>query len=105
MSTIIGVDIGTSVTKAVAFDGTGGALASASRRSHLDMLPGGRVEQDLGDVVAGVGDVVREAAAAVGRPPDAVALTGQGTVCGCGTPRAARCGPLSRGWTRGPRTW
>ncbi|MFL0028300.1 FGGY family carbohydrate kinase [Streptomyces sp. NBUL23] len=78
MSTIIGVDIGTSVTKAVAYDGAGGALASASRRSRLDMLPGGRVEQDLDDVVAGVGDVVREVAAAVGRTPDAVALTGQG---------------------------
>ncbi|MEV5581070.1 FGGY-family carbohydrate kinase [Streptomyces parvus] len=78
MRTIIGVDIGTSVTKAVAFDEGGGALASASRRSHLEMLPGGRVEQDLDDVVSGVGDVVREVAAKLGQLPDSVALTGQG---------------------------
>ncbi|MDX5573670.1 carbohydrate kinase [Streptomyces griseus] len=78
MSTIIGVDIGTSVIKAVAFDGTGDGLAAASRRSHVEMLSGGRVEQDLDEVVAGVVDVVREVAAAIGRTPDAVALTGQG---------------------------
>lgn len=78
MRTIIGVDIGTSVTKAVAFDEGGAALACASRRSHLEMLPGGRVEQDLDDVVSGVGAVVREVAAQLGRLPDAVALTGQG---------------------------
>ncbi|WP_286157759.1 FGGY family carbohydrate kinase, partial [Streptomyces griseus] len=78
MSTIIGVDIGTSVIKAVAFGGTGDRLASASRRSHVEMLSGGRVEQDLDEVVAGVVDVVREVAAAIGRTPDAVALTGQG---------------------------
>ncbi|MDQ0988687.1 FGGY-family carbohydrate kinase [Streptomyces sp. V2I9] len=78
MSTIIGVDIGTSVTKAVAFDETGGALTAAVRRSHVEMLPGGRVEQDLDDVEAGVGEVVREVATAIGGPPEAVALTGQG---------------------------
>ncbi len=80
MSTIIGVDIGTSVTKAVAYDGAGGALASASRRSRLDMLPGGRVEQDLDDVVAGVGDVVREVAAALVEPGMSVMLDDSTTV-------------------------
>ncbi|MFI1191218.1 FGGY family carbohydrate kinase [Streptomyces californicus] len=78
MGAIIGVDIGTSVTKAVAFDEAGGARAAAVRRSHVAMLSGGRVEQDLDDVVAGVGEVVREVAGALGGPPDAVALTGQG---------------------------
>ncbi|MFD3908740.1 carbohydrate kinase [Streptomyces sp. CB04723] len=78
MGTIIGVDIGTSVTKAVAFDEEGGARAAAVRRSHVAMLSGGRVEQDLDDVVAGVGEVVREVAGAIGGTPDAVALTGQG---------------------------
>ncbi|WP_097900086.1 FGGY-family carbohydrate kinase [Streptomyces sp. b94] len=78
MGTIIGVDIGTSVTKAVAFDEEGGARAAAVRRSHVAMLSGGRVEQDLDDVVAGVGEVVREVAGAIGGMPDAVALTGQG---------------------------
>ncbi|MGW4028364.1 FGGY family carbohydrate kinase [Streptomyces sp. NPDC004838] len=78
MSTVVGVDIGTSVTKAVMFDDKGRPLASASRRSPLDRLSGGRVEQDLDTVVADVCDVVREVTSAVSRPPDAVALTGQG---------------------------
>ncbi|WP_328379970.1 carbohydrate kinase [Streptomyces sp. NBC_00440] len=78
MSAIIGVDIGTSVTKAVAFDSEGQPLATATRRSHLERLPGGRVEQDLDDVVRTVAEVVRETAAALPAPPSAVALTGQG---------------------------
>lgn len=69
MSQIIGVDIGTSVTKAVAFGADGAVLHCAVRRSTLIRHPGGRVEQDLEEVVGGVAEVVREAA---------VALTGQG---------------------------
>ncbi|OEJ62136.1 carbohydrate kinase [Streptomyces agglomeratus] len=78
MSVIIGVDIGTSVTKAVAFDGEGIPLASATRRSSVVRLSGGRVEQDLDDVVRTVAEVVRETAAALPEPPLALALTGQG---------------------------
>ncbi len=104
MGTIIGVDIGTSVTKAVAFDEEGGARAAAVRRSHVAMLSGGRVEQDLDDVVAGVGEVVREVAGAIGGTPDAVALTGQGDGLWL---RDERGRPVRRspGWTRGPRSW
>lgn len=78
MSVIIGVDIGTSVTKAVAFDSSGAPLGSADRRSHLHRLSGSRVEQDLDDVVRTVAEVVRETAAALPEPPTALALTGQG---------------------------
>ncbi|MGX1885145.1 FGGY family carbohydrate kinase [Streptomyces sp. NPDC055287] len=78
MSVIIGVDIGTSVTKAVAFDSEGAALATATRRSSVVRLSGGRVEQDLDDVVRTVAEVVRETAAALAGPPVALALTGQG---------------------------
>ncbi|MEV8565270.1 FGGY-family carbohydrate kinase [Streptomyces sp. NPDC051322] len=78
MSVLIGVDIGTSVTKAVAFDSGGTQLASAARRSRLTQLPGGRVEQDLDDVVRTVVEVVRETVAALAGPPAALALTGQG---------------------------
>lgn len=78
MTVIIGVDIGTSVTKAVAFDGEGISLASATRRSSVVRLSGGRVEQDLDDVVRTVAEVVRETAAALPGPPVALALTGQG---------------------------
>ncbi|MFD8624825.1 FGGY family carbohydrate kinase [Streptomyces hygroscopicus] len=77
-SVIIGVDIGTSVTKAVAFGRDGRAVASASRPSRLNRLPGGRVEQDLEDVLRTVGEVCREVAAALPVPPAALALTGQG---------------------------
>ncbi|WP_434587611.1 FGGY family carbohydrate kinase [Streptomyces sp. A5-4] len=78
MSVIIGVDIGTSVTKAVAFDSEGTPLASAARRSRLDRLSGSRVEQDIDDVVRTVAEVVRETTAALSEPPVALALTGQG---------------------------
>ncbi|MFJ8232947.1 FGGY family carbohydrate kinase [Streptomyces sp. NPDC094448] len=78
MSTVLGVDIGTSVTKAVLFDEEGVPLASAARPSRLDRLPGGRVEQDPDDVVASVRSVVRRVVSAAGRPPEALALTGQG---------------------------
>ncbi|WP_063727642.1 FGGY-family carbohydrate kinase [Streptomyces sp. RTd22] len=78
MRMIIGVDVGTSVTKAVAFDRDGVAHASAARPSRLDRLPGGRVEQDLEDVLRTVAEVVREVAAALPGPPAALALTGQG---------------------------
>ncbi len=74
----IGVDIGTSVTKAVAYGPDDTPLASASRASRLDRLPGGRVEQDFQDVLRTVAEVVRETAARLPVPPAALALTGQG---------------------------
>ncbi|MEU4965112.1 FGGY-family carbohydrate kinase [Streptomyces smyrnaeus] len=75
---IIGVDIGTSVTKAVAFARDGSRLHAAARRSTLLREPGGIVEQDLEEVLAGVAEVVREVGAALPGPPAALALTGQG---------------------------
>jgi xylulokinase/erythritol kinase len=74
----IGVDIGTSVTKAVAYGPDDTPLASACRGSRLDRLSGGRVEQDLEDVLRTVAEVVRETAARLPVPPAALALTGQG---------------------------
>ena len=44
---LIGVDAGTSVIKAVAFDLTGAQLAVASRRNSYATLPNGGVEQDM----------------------------------------------------------
>ncbi|MGP3990943.1 FGGY family carbohydrate kinase [Streptomyces sp. 3N207] len=75
---IIGVDIGTSVTKAVAFDRDGNRLHAAARRSTLLRETGGVVEQDLEEVLAGVAEVVGEVGAALPAPPAALALTGQG---------------------------
>ncbi|OEV27828.1 erythritol kinase, partial [Streptomyces nanshensis] len=75
---IIGVDIGTSVTKAVAFGRDGTRLHAAARPSTLLRSPGGRVEQDLEEVLSGVAEVVAEVAGALPGPPAALALTGQG---------------------------
>ncbi|MBB5156719.1 FGGY-family carbohydrate kinase [Saccharopolyspora phatthalungensis] len=78
---IIGVDVGTSVTKASLLNRDGTALVTHSMRSTLQRLPGGRVEQDLEEVIDSVVQVVREVAAAadeVGEPVEALAITGQG---------------------------
>ncbi|CAM3787969.1 FGGY-family carbohydrate kinase [Nocardiopsis rhodophaea] len=75
---IIGVDIGTSLTKAVVFDRDGAAIANAGAATELRNLSGGRVEQDLEEVLGTVARVVREVAAGVDAPVTALALTGQG---------------------------
>ncbi|MDF4252249.1 FGGY-family carbohydrate kinase [Streptomyces sp. WMMB303] len=75
---IIGVDIGTSVTKAVAFGRDGTRLHAAARPSTLLRSSGGRVEQDLEEVLSGVAEVVAEVGGALPEPPAALALTGQG---------------------------
>ena len=75
---IVGVDIGTSVTKAAVIDRDGRSVASASRESVLLHRSEGRVEQDLDDVLASVAQVVRDVAADLGEAPEAIAITGQG---------------------------
>jgi erythritol kinase len=78
MHHIVGIDIGTSVTKAVAFDCEGHAVDAASRRSALQRPGGARVEQDLEVVLDTVAEVVREVVGGLPEPPMALALTGQG---------------------------
>ncbi|GAA2076425.1 FGGY-family carbohydrate kinase [Streptomyces albiaxialis] len=80
---IVGVDVGTSVTKAqlIARDGRTGPAHEA--RSTVYTLPGNRVEQDLDEVVGTVVTVVRAAVADAAaldpdEPVEALALTGQG---------------------------
>ena len=73
---IIGVDAGTSVIKAVAFDLQGHQLASACTPNHIHHGAGGRVEQDLQQVWNDTAATLR---ALADRVPDlaqrAVALT------------------------------
>ncbi|WP_219420187.1 FGGY-family carbohydrate kinase [Pseudonocardia nigra] len=76
--TLLGIDAGTSVVKAALFDEAGGALAVAGRPVELRHGAGEAVEQDLEHVLACVGAVVREVAAAAGATPEVVSLTGQG---------------------------
>ncbi len=72
----IGVDVGTSVTKAAAFDAAGAVLATEAIPTQLTTGPGGVVEQQIEDVIDSVGKVIRAVAAT--RRPALVAVTGQG---------------------------
>lgn len=74
---IIGVDAGTSVTKACAFGDDGTLLGVETRRTRVDSPGPGRFEQDADEVAASVAAVVGAVAARFGRP-DLVGVTGQG---------------------------
>ena len=78
---IVGIDAGTSVLKAVAFDLDGREIASTGLPNHYADLPGGGVEQDMARTWNDAVTVLRDLAGAV---PDlrgrvvALAVTGQG---------------------------
>ena len=89
----VGVDVGTTVTKAVAFDDEGREIAEASRPTSLVRPGPGRFEHDTDEIVASVNEVLTELAAIVGarsgaavagsRPgaaprPGVLAITAQG---------------------------
>jgi xylulokinase/erythritol kinase len=106
----VGVDVGTTVTKAVAFDPAGRPLAVASRPTRLLRNGPGRFEHETEEVVASVNEVVRELAATVGTRPDVLAITAQGDglwlVDDAGTPVRpaiswldARSSPILEQWT------
>ncbi|GAB3817592.1 FGGY-family carbohydrate kinase [Kribbella italica] len=85
----IGVDVGTTVTKAVAFDDRGRQVAEASRPTRLARPGPGRFEHDTDEIVASVNEVIQELGASLeglaspssiggeaGEP--VIAITGQG---------------------------
>ncbi|RMH45990.1 MAG: carbohydrate kinase [Alphaproteobacteria bacterium] len=78
---LIGVDAGTSVIKAVAFDLDGRQIAVESRRNHYRTLPDGGVEQDMRRTWADTVAVIRALAARLPGLADralAIGVTGQG---------------------------
>lgn len=75
---ILGVDIGTSVTKAALIGRDGATAMSASRPSQVNYLDGGRVEQDFEIVLNSVAAVVRDVMATTDERVEALAITGQG---------------------------
>ncbi len=78
---LIGLDAGTSVIKAVAFDPDGNQLGSASRDNKIACVAGGGVEQDMEQTWATTASVLRDLAAEVPSLRDslaALAITGQG---------------------------
>ncbi|MFN3613711.1 MAG: FGGY family carbohydrate kinase [Rubrimonas sp.] len=80
---LIGVDAGTSVIKAVAFETDGTQIAVASRPNAYATLPDGGVEQDMRRTWADVAAVLRELTAdpRIRRDAAALAVTGQGDGC------------------------
>jgi len=84
----VGVDVGTTVTKAVVFDDDGRPLAEASRPTRLVRPAIGRFEHETAEIVASVNEVVGELAAShfpsssrggtVGDRPGVLAITAQG---------------------------
>ncbi|MEO0387150.1 MAG: FGGY-family carbohydrate kinase [Pseudomonadota bacterium] len=78
---LIGIDAGTSVIKAVAFDLAGRQVGIASTRNSYDTLPGGGVEQDMDATWTRTAGVLRDLAAVVEGLADrvlALAVTAQG---------------------------
>ena len=74
---ILGIDLGTSMVKAVCFSMEGVCLATASRRTTLNHLGEGRIEQDFEAIVTSVGEVVAEVCAGCRETPRAIGITGQ----------------------------
>lgn len=78
---LIGIDAGTSVIKAVAFDLAGRQVALASRRNEYTTLPGGGVEQDMNRTWHDTAQVLAQLAEEVpdcARRCAAIGVTGQG---------------------------
>ncbi|GAA4148062.1 FGGY-family carbohydrate kinase [Actinomadura keratinilytica] len=69
----VGIDVGTSLVKAAAFDERGRVLGVQARRTRLTVRDG-RVEQDVDEVCRAVDDVT----AALGVTPRLAGVTGQG---------------------------
>lgn len=81
MPCIMGIDSGLTVTKAVIFDESGTALATARRRVPQLIPEPQHVERDMGGLWAATADAIREAVAACGRPASdivAIAATAHG---------------------------
>ncbi|MGI5132135.1 FGGY family carbohydrate kinase [Pseudonocardia sp. CA-107938] len=76
--TVVCVDAGTSLIKAVRYDATGRELGVERRPTVVRTFADGRSEQDMGEVWAAVVDAVRAVTAGDADSVRAVALTAQG---------------------------
>ncbi|WP_167583775.1 FGGY family carbohydrate kinase [Kineococcus rubinsiae] len=77
----VGVDVGTSVVKAVALDERGREVGVRSDRVPLERPRPQHAEQDTGAVVAAVASVLRQLTSAVDGEVALVSVTGQGDGC------------------------
>lgn len=76
--TVLAIDQGTSGTKAIVVDESGGVVGLAEVPVHPRYLDGGGVEQDPAELLDSVLDAGRAALAQANRPVDAVSLANQG---------------------------
>jgi erythritol kinase (D-erythritol 1-phosphate-forming) len=77
----LGIDIGTTVTKAALFDEQGKISVTAERPTRLEHPAPQWVEQHVDEVLASVLDVISDVVESSGAKPTIVALTGQGDGC------------------------
>ena len=77
-ASVVCVDAGTSLIKAVRYDAAGRELAVERRPTVVSTFPDGRSEQDMDEVWAAVADAVRAVSAPDPRAVRAIALTAQG---------------------------
>jgi len=78
----LGVDVGTSFTKAAVFDESGDLVTCADRPTRLTFVREGQVEQSVEDVLHSVATVITDVlAGAGGCQPERMAITGQGDGC------------------------
>lgn len=108
----LGVDVGTTVTKAALFDESGAAVTVADRPTLLMHPAPDHVEQNVEDVLHSVASVIADVIPATGNPePALIGITGQGDGCwlvdsrGRGVRSAVswldgRAGRIVSGWER-----
>ena len=101
VTVLIGLDAGTSVVKAVAFDDDGDVLRVAAQPTQTIVPAPGRNEQDLEEVIAAAGTVIREVAR--GERVELLGITAQGDGLWLLDGTDARFGRRFSGLTRGPR--
>ena len=75
---VIGVDVGTTLTKAVLFDGDGRPRGRAARPTQVRRVADRHYEQDTDQVVRAAVEVIGEASALVDGRIAAIGITGQG---------------------------
>lgn len=75
---ILGIDVGTSITKAAIIYHDGTSKFHVSKPSTVFHLGNGWVEQDLEEVLSSVVDVVKQVIKQIDGPIQAIAITGQG---------------------------
>lgn len=76
--TVLAIDQGTSGTKAIVVDESGGVVGLAEVPVHPRYLDGGAVEQDPAQLLESVLNAGRAAIAQAGRPIEAISLANQG---------------------------